>query len=139
MTLKEIRKVYLAFEFDKDAHRRLQFLSQANLHCHFRLNDLSLPTAVHDSKWQHVAVSRILQSDIVLILLGPDTHNAPGVRDEISLAGQSNRPMFQLMPQKRVYGIVSKHIPSIRFKWLTLNVILTNPREALMRFRDHPH
>ena len=132
----EVRRVYFAFEYEKDAHRRSQFLSQAQRHCGFRLEDLSLPSAVHGSSWQREALKRIQMSHVVLVLLGPDTHNAPGVRDELSLAGQARRPVVQLMPKSQKYGLVSHEAPVCPYRWRRINEMLDDPNGYSRRVDD---
>ena len=82
------RTVFLSFEFEKDAGRRGTFIGLARKHCEFAIIDKSLPSAQHDEKWRQTAKERIRSSHVVIVLLGPDTHNAPGVKDELSLAGE---------------------------------------------------
>ena len=128
MRQREVRRVYLAFEFEKDSQRRATFISQAQRHCDFRVEDLSLPSAVHDSSWQREALERIRSSDLVMFLLGPDTHNAPGVHDELSLAGLARRPVVQLKPRSREYGFVSQKVPVCSYKWRRINEMLRDPK-----------
>ena len=59
MIRREVRRVYLSFEFEKDAHRWTTFISQASRYCQFHIDDLSLPSAIHDSRWQREALKRI--------------------------------------------------------------------------------
>ena len=125
--LLNVRSVYLAFEFDRDAHRRDAFIAQAARHCDFVLNDRSMPEAAHSERWRREASERIRSSDVVIVLLGSDTHNAPGVRDELNLARQWRRPIVQLMPQRYDYGLVSDDIPVCRSKWVRINKMLSNP------------
>ena len=121
------RSVYLAFEFDRDAHRREAFIAQAARDCDFTLIDRSIPDAVHNEHWRREASQRIRSSDVVIVLLGRDTQNAPGVQDELNLARQWNRPIIQLMPQGRRYGLVSDSIPVCRYRWSRINEMLRNP------------
>ena len=125
---REGRSVYLAFEFDRDAHRRQAFINQAECRCDFALNDLSMPAAAHSERWRREASPRIRASDVVIVLLGRDTHNAPGVQDELNLARQWDRPIVQLQPQGRNYGLVSDAIPVCRYRWDRINEMLRNPR-----------
>ena len=111
---KQNRSVFLSFEFEKDAGRQRAFLSEAKEHCEFAIIDKSLPSAEHDDTWRREAKARIRRSDVVIVLLGPDTHNAPGVKDELSLAGEANCPVVQLMPQHRRYGLVAKGRSGLR-------------------------
>ena len=122
-----VRSVYLAFEFERDAQHRKAFINQATQLCDFTLNDRSIPAAVHSKRWQREASRRIRSSDVVIVLLGSDTHNAPGVQDELNLARQWRRPIVQLMPQGCDYGLVSDDIPVCRSKWVRINEMLSDP------------
>ena len=125
---REVRSVYLSFEFHRDAQRRSTFLGQARQLCDFALKDCSLPEAVHSSRWRREASQRIKSSDVVIVLLGPDTHNAPGVSDEVNLARQWKRPIVQLLPQKHNYGQLHG-MPYIRYKWKNINACLRDPED----------
>ncbi len=124
---KESRSVFLSFEFEKDAGRRSAFTSQAREHCEFTLKDKSLPAAEHDNKWRRDVKERMKVSDVVIVLLGPDTQNAPGVKDELSLAGEVECPVVQLMPQCQNYGLVGKYRAVCRYKWTVINQMLRDP------------
>ena len=71
-------------------------------------NIASLPSSTNlcqapstTNRWRQTAKERIRSSHVVIVLLGPDTHNAPGVKDELSLAGEVRCPVVQLMPQDK--------------------------------------
>ena len=68
------------------------------------------------------------KSDVVIVLLGQDTHNAPGVKDELSLAGDVECPIVQLMPQGQNYGLVAGHQAVCESKWERINEMLRNPK-----------
>ena len=121
------RSVFLSFEFEKDAGRRSNFIGQAMKHCEFSLKDTSLPTAKHDEKWRRDVKERMKVSDVVIVLLGHDTHNAPGVKDELSLAGEVGCPVIQLMPQGQNYGLVGRYRAVCRYKWTAVNRMLRDP------------
>ena len=125
---KKPRPVFLSFEFEKDAGRRGTFIGQAEKLCEFSIIDRSLPSAQHDEKWRQAAKERIESSHVVIVLLGPDTQNAPGVKDELSLAGEVRCPVVQLMPQEKSYGLVAKNGAVCEYKWDTINRMLRNPR-----------
>ena len=124
---KELRSVFLSFEFEKDAGMRKDFLNQAGLHSDFVLQDKSLPAARHDEKWRREVKERIKDSHVVIVLLGPDTHNAPGVLDELSLASEAERPVVQLMPQGQNYGLAGKYRAVCKYKWTRVNHMLRDP------------
>ena len=124
---KEPRSVFLSFEFQKDAGRRGAFSHQSKQNCEFVLNDTSLPAAKHDDEWRREVRERMRTSDVVIVLLGPDTQNAPGVKDELSLAGEVGCPVVQLMPHRRNYGLVGKYRAVCRYKWRRVNYMLRDP------------
>ncbi len=128
MKQSETRSVYLSFDFDKDASRRRNFLIQAENNCEFKIKDLSLPAAVHSKSWQREALALIRKSDVVIVLLGEDTHSALGVRDELSLAGQTERPVIQLLPQRRPYAAIGKNACICNYRWNHINKMLQDPQ-----------
>ncbi len=125
---KKRRSVFLSFEFEKDAGRRGAFIGQGEKHCEFAIIDKSLPSAQHDETWRKEARVRIRASQVVIVLLGPDTYNAPGVKDELSLAGEVRCPVVQLMPQDKNYGLVAKNGAVCEYKWDTIDRMLRDPR-----------
>ena len=124
---KASRSVFLSYEFDKDAGRRGTFTGQARQHCEFVLNDKSLLATKHDDKWRRDVKERMKVSDVVIVLLGPDTHSAPGVKDELSLAGEVSCPVVQLMPQGQNYGLVGRYRAVCEYKWTDINQMLRDP------------
>ena len=109
-------------------------MGQSKVHCEFAIIDKSLPSAQHDERWRREARGRIGESEVVIVLLGPDTHSAPGVKDELSLAGEVRCPVVQLMPQNKDYGLAAKDGAVCEYKWKTINEMLRDP-EA---FADDP-
>jgi hypothetical protein len=117
MNKKPVRRVYVSFEFQKDNGRWKTFVAQAELYCDYEIKDKSLPAVVHNKRWQTEAQTRINQSELVVVLLGQDTHNATGVKDEISLAGNVGCPVIQVQPQGRSHrGVIGKNIKAITYK-----------------------
>ena len=124
----------MSFEFGRDAGKRKDFLHQAGLHSDFALKDKSLPAAEHDDNWRKEVKKRMKDSDVVIVLLGPDTQNAPGVLDELSLAGEVERPVVQLMPQRQNYGLAGKYRAVCEYKWTLVDQMLRDPAA----FSDSP-
>ena len=125
---KKRRPVFLSFEFEKDAGCRGTFIGQAEKLCEFAIIDKSLPSAQHGDRWRQTAKERIRSSHVIIVLLGPDTQNAPGVKDELSLAGEVGCPVVQLMPQDKNYGLVAKNGAVCEYKWDTINRMLRDPK-----------
>ena len=125
---KEPRAVFLSFEFEKDYQRWKSFLGDGKERCKFALVDRSLPAAVHDDKWRKEVKQRMQKSDVVIVLLGQDTHNAPGVEIELSLAGEVKCPVVQLRPQGKNYGLVAGSQAVCVSKWTRINEMLRDPK-----------
>lgn len=88
--------ISLDYDHDKDLHRSL--LAQANqLDSPFRIVDQSLPSAVHDRNWKREVRQRIRRADVVVFICGFNTHSAPGVAAEMSIAQEEGKRYFLLM------------------------------------------
>ena len=102
-------KVFLSFEFDRDADLYRNFFAQAcrGDSCH-EIEDYSLNEAYrpHDESWLKKARQQIDLSDLVIVVLGDDTHNAPGVQKEVTIKNQLHKPGFQIRPKNRTSGPV---------------------------------
>ena len=131
---KQRRSIFLSFEFERDSERRGAFIGQAKVNCEFAIIDKSLPSAQHDERWRREAKGEIGASEVIIVLLGPDTHSAPGVKDELSLAGEVRCPVVQLMPQNKNYGLAAKDGAICEYKWETINRMLRDPKA----FADAP-
>ena len=114
---KKVR-VFLSFEFGKDNKSYHNFYSQAERHSQYEIIDCSLNEQYHpDARWLEKARKQIALSDIVIVMLGQDTHNATGVEKEVGEAHQLKKPMFQVRPQRRTYGKVCGADEVIPWKW----------------------
>lgn len=111
------RRTYISFDFTRDHWRWKTFIHQAHDYCGFKIEDISLPQAVHNESWQREALQRIRTADVMIVLLGPDTHSTNGVKDEMGLAGQCNCPVWQIQPQKRAYHPVGKRADVVVYRW----------------------
>ena len=102
-------KVFLSFEFDRDADLYRNFFAQARrVDLSHDIEDYSLNEAYrpHDESWLKKARKQIDLSDIVIVVLGDDTHNAPGVEKEMTIKNQLYKPGFQIRPTSRTSGPV---------------------------------
>ena len=113
--------VFLSFEFDEDRDLHRNFYAQAKQHSTHRIKDESLNERRPDAEWLKFAREQITKSDIVIIVVGKNTHNAPGVEKEVTIANQLDKPMFQIRPRKRTAGKVKGAREMIRWKWKRIN------------------
>ena len=112
-------KVFLSFEFDKDRELQPNFYAQAKEHSCHKIENYSLKETLRpdDNSWLKEAKKQIVLSDVVIVVLGQDTHNAPGVKKEVAFANQKGKPMFQTRPQKRTSGPVPGAGDEITWDW----------------------
>ena len=68
--------IFVSFEFDKDNDLKNNFFAQAERHTQHRVRNCSLNEAYPDADWRQKARVAIEECDVVVILIGQDTHNA---------------------------------------------------------------
>ena len=96
-------RVFLSFEFDKDRKLRGDFYGQANRgDSHHYVLDSSLREDYPDDEWLDKARNLIRQCNIVIVLVGKDTHSAPGVEKEITVTRQKKSLYFRLETKERL-------------------------------------
>ena len=111
-------KVFLSFEFGRDNELYGDFIAQAPLHSDYKIIDCSLNEPYHpDALWLEKARKQIQLADIVIVLVGQDTHNAPGVEKEVGEANQIKKPIFQVRPRARTSGSVRGAGEVIQWNW----------------------
>ena len=116
--------VFVSFEFDKDEELHRNFYKQAKKHSRHDIQDVSLNERRPSTEWLKHAKGQIIKSDAVVVILGQDTHNAPGVEKEVTIANQLGKPMFQIRPQTRTSGAVKGVNKMIRWKWKRIDAAI---------------
>lgn len=112
--------IFASFEFDRDSELKNNFYRQAKTECPHRVRNFSLHEAYPTDEWKEKARAAIRECDLVIILIGQDTYNAPGVATEVSIARSLGRPIFQVKPQHRPYtGLEGVEI--IPWRWQRIN------------------
>src|ERR1700754_2788933 len=95
------KKVYISFDFDEDKALKDLLIGQArNPTCPFDVIDSSLKEAAPEPRWEEKALTRIRSADLVIVLVGTNTHHAPGVLQEIRLARKEHKKIVQLIGHK---------------------------------------
>jgi hypothetical protein len=120
------KKLYISFDFDMDKALKDLLIGQSrNRGCPFDVVDSSLKEAAPEIGWEQKAKDRILRADLVIVMLGHNTHRAPGVLKEVRLARVCGVRVVQLIGHK---DIVCKRIPGggvlYRWTWDNLKKIL---------------
>jgi len=116
--------IFVSFEFDKDKDLKDNFYKQAQEQTPHRVRDCSLKEAYPNEKWKKKAKQAIAGCDVVVVLIGQDTHNAPGVKVETDMACSLNKPVIQIKPQGRSYTGLKHLLRPITWTWKTINTQL---------------
>ena len=93
-------KVFVSFDFETDHSLKGDLVAQAErLDSPFSVTDVSLKEREPEQEWLSKAKRAIANCDVFVVILGRNTHNAPGVLKEIAIATGMNKRRFQLRPQ----------------------------------------
>lgn len=112
--------IFASFEFDKDASLKNSFYQQAKKYSSHRIRSSSLHEAYPTNEWKDKARAAIKGCNLVIILIGQDTHNAPGVKVEVGIARSLGKPIFQVKPRGRTSNGVDG-IEIVPWKWTNIN------------------
>lgn len=118
--------IFVSFEFDKDIDLKNSFYGQAKSESHHKLRNCSLNEAYPDRSWQDRARAAIAGCDVVIVLIGEDTHNAPGIKVETDIGQRLKKPIIQIRPQNRPYRGIAGLGDPIPWKWKTINAKLAS-------------
>ena len=93
-------KIFVSFEYESGYQLKETLIGQADQpDSPFAVTDFSLQERQPESEWRDKAQSAIARCDVFVTLLSENTHNAPGVQDEIAIARGLKKRRFQLRPQ----------------------------------------
>jgi len=92
------KRVFVSFDFDNDKTLREFIVGQAkHPDSPFDVADWSMKEAAPQKDWKAEARARIKRSDIVLVMVGPKTHSAPGVLTEVGMARDERKSIVQVI------------------------------------------
>ena len=116
--------IFVSFEFDKDNDLKGHFYTQAKEHTQHHIRNCSLHESYPDDEWKRKAREAIEVCDVVVVLIGQDTHSAQGVIVETDMARSFGKPIIQIRPQERPYNGLTRLEEPITWKWKTINTKL---------------
>ena len=122
--------IFVSFEFDKDNSLKNSFYNDAKKHTQHRIRNCSLKEEYPEEIWKDKARQAIRECDIVVVLIGEDTHNAPGVLVETDMAQSMKKPIIQVRPKRKRYQGVTRLDDPIPWRWKTINRILDELKGA---------
>ncbi len=92
------KRVFVSFDFDNDKALKDFIVGQArNADSPFEIIDTSLKEAAPMKTWEEKARLAIRRSDLVLVMVGPNTYRAPGVLKEVDMARTEGKPIVQVI------------------------------------------
>ena len=95
--------IFVSFEYDEDNDLKNNFFQQAKTETTHVVENCSLNARYESDEWKGKARDAIRGCDVVIVLIGRDTHNARGVRVETSMARSFKKPVIQVVPQERPF------------------------------------
>lgn len=95
------KRVFVSFDFDNDKVLKDFIVGQSRLtDSPFEVIDTSLKEAAPMKTWEDKARATIKRSDLVIVMVGPSTHKAPGVLKEVAMARDEDIPIVQVIGYK---------------------------------------
>jgi hypothetical protein len=92
------KRVFVSFDFDRDKVLKDFIVGQARSgSLPVEIVDTSLKEAAPMATWQQKAELAIRRSQLVVVMVGPQTHRAPGVLKEVAMARRNNIPIVQII------------------------------------------
>ncbi len=92
------KKAFISFDFDNDKALKDLIAGQAKLpDSPFTMDDWSMKEAAPQRDWKADAEARIKRSDVVIVMVGNNTHKAPGVLAEVDMARRNGVPIVQII------------------------------------------
>ncbi|MCK6590934.1 MAG: TIR domain-containing protein [Polyangiaceae bacterium] len=103
LSSKNRKRVFVSFDYDNDIKLKNLFVGQARHHkTPFEIVDSSLLEAAPDASWEYYASQAISQSELVVVLLGKQTHRARGVLKEVNMAKRHGVPIVQFVSRRNL-------------------------------------
>ena len=91
-------KVFVSFVFNNDKTIKEFIIGQAkNPDSPFEVSDHSLKEEAPEREWLDRARRAIARVDVFIIMLGPETQGARGVRKELKIAIEKEKRKFQII------------------------------------------
>ena len=109
--------MFFSYEYDRDNELRGNFFAQAKKESRHAIRDYSLDKVHPPADWTVEAEKRIAQCNLVITVVGQDTHSATGVEEERKIAKRLNKKRFQIQPQNQNYGGLNGAGEIIPWKW----------------------
>ena len=95
------KRVFVSFDVDNDRSLKVFINSQAKLpDSPLEIVDTSLKETAPMMSWREKTRATIKRSELVLVLVGRNTHKASGVLNEVQMAKDEAKPIIQMVGYK---------------------------------------
>jgi hypothetical protein len=120
------KRVFISFDFDNDKALRDFIVGQSKLpDSPFEISDWSMKEEAPQPSWTSEARSRVKRCDTVIVMVGRQTHRAPGVLKEVKMAREEGIPIVQIIGYKgEDYIAVPGAGQLYRWNWENLKKLL---------------
>lgn len=130
-------KPFVSFDFDHDRVLRDFIVGQAKLSdSPFEVSDYSLKEASKQALWEAKARNAISRADKFVVMLGPRTRLARGVKKEVAIARSLGKPCFQIIGYTS--GTTDWAVPgagrTYRWNWINLKKLLEPPSRSFAQW-----
>ena len=105
------KKIYVCFDFENDRALKNEIVAQSQKDdAPFKISNWSAKEDAKNPKWVKDAKYRITRCDMLVVLTGENTHQAPGVLKEIEIATGAKIKIVQFLshPQSKVVEAAGK-------------------------------
>jgi hypothetical protein len=94
-------RVFVSYDFDNDKTLKDFMIGQAELaDSPFEVSDHSLKEEAPEQEWEARARAAISRADKFVVMLGPKSASAPGVKKEVAMAKDLEKDRFQIIGYK---------------------------------------
>ena len=120
------KRAFISFDFDRDKTLKDFMAGQAKMpDTPFTMADWSMKEAAPQRDWKAEAEARIKRSDVVIVMVGTNTHKAPGVLAEVAMARRNDIPIVQVIGYKDASPTAVPNAGRLyRWNWENLKKIL---------------
>ena len=121
------KRAFFSFDFDEDQNLKIHMAGQIKLPASpFEAADWSMKEAAPQRNWEAQAAARINRCHVVVVLVGPHTHRAPGVLKEVAIARRLRKPIVQIIGYKNASPTaVSNAGRLLRWTWENMSNVLS--------------
>jgi len=119
-------RVFVSFDFDYDRVLRDFVIGQAKLaDSPFHVANWSLKEAAPSRTWKLEAERHIAHVEVMLVMVGPHTHRAPGVLAEVAIAKRLGIPVRQVIGYRDANPRPVANAGRLyRWRWATMKSLL---------------